>query len=367
MSIHFLSGKPGGGKSLYAVRLCLDELLYGSRCIVTNLPLKLDELNSYLQVQFPDKSINLFERIILLDDATETGRFWTVRPGRPVISVLSKVEWERGGKPDYGAVHDGGVFYVIDEVHNFFNARAWMETGRDVLFYLSQHRKLGDTLIAVTQHVGNVDKQFRSLTQDYTYLRNLTKERMGLFRLPARFIRKTYLQPATDTATAMESGSFSLDVSGLARCYDTAAGVSIHGKAADRGERHKGLHWAWAVVGVPVAILLFLHFVPKVIGKVTEPPRLSPVVVPGVARVSPSPSSQPLPVKASPPVSAGPSVPVSASVPATNAIKVTGRVFTGRAWHVLLSDGRTVKLGDGHLTVIGDDFAVVDGTRYVWR
>ena len=53
MSIHFISGKPGGGKTLYSVRLILDELVNGSRPIVTNVSLNLGRLNEYLQRAHP--------------------------------------------------------------------------------------------------------------------------------------------------------------------------------------------------------------------------------------------------------------------------------------------------------------------------
>lgn len=253
MSVHFISGKPGGGKSLYSVRLIVDELVKGHRVIVTNVPIKPAELNAYLQKNYPDRVVDLFKRLRLLDDE-ETGHFWTFRgEGSTGPRVVSPEEWKAGIKPDYSGVKDDGVLYVIDEVHNFFNARAWMETGKDVLFYLSQHRKLGDTVLAITQSIGNVDKQFRSVTQDYTYLRNLCKERYGYFKLPSVFLRQTYLSPATDTSHPMESGTFKLDVSGLAACYDTAKGVGIHGRVGDVGERRGGLPW-W--VGVGMVILL---------------------------------------------------------------------------------------------------------------
>jgi len=211
MSIHAISGKPGGGKSMYAVRMMLDELVHGSRPIITNVALNLGRLNEYLQKEYPLKNIDIFARVRLMDDDM-TGKFWTYRPkGRDEwvrIPTLSKEEWSSGKKPQYAGIEDAGVMYVIDECHNFFNSRAWTETGRDVLFYLSQHRKLGDTVVWITQAVMNVDKQFRSVTQDYTYLRNLTKEKMGLFRLPAMFVRKTYGSPATDIVQPMETGTF---------------------------------------------------------------------------------------------------------------------------------------------------------------
>lgn len=331
MSIHFISGKPRGGKTLYSVKLIVDELVHGRRPVVTNVPLDLGRLNEYLQEKYPKACVNIHERVLMLSDE-DAGKFWTVRPGFRA-EVLSAQDWDSGRFPDFAGRKDEGVMYVIDEIHNFFNARLWAKTGRDVLFYLSQHGKLGDTLICITQHVGNVDKQFRSVTQDYTYLRNLTKERMGLFRLPAVFVRKSYLQPATDTSVPCESGTFRLDVSGLASCYDTAQGVGIHGRAADKGEKRSGIPWYVFVIVVPVLI----------IGVVVYGPRMA------VAAISPSAVA----VAANPVASfksnvvavAGASVvPVVSVAPvaSTNALRVTGGVSWGSWCQLSLSDGRVL-------------------------
>src|SRR5882672_5024137 len=126
MAIHAISGKPGGGKSMYSVRLILDELLYGSRVIITNVPLSIPALNEYFQRQYPEKNIDLHFRIRFLDEDT-TGKFWTLRPkaegyGWVKIPELTKQDWQEGKKPSYGMVEDRGVMYVIDECHNFFNA-----------------------------------------------------------------------------------------------------------------------------------------------------------------------------------------------------------------------------------------------------
>ena len=165
-------------------------------------------------------------------------------------------------------MNDAGVFFVLDEVHIAFNSRAWAETGAEVLYYLSQHRKLGDDVICVTQSVANVDKQFRSVAQDFTYIRNLGKEMHGKFRLPARFVRKTYSQPPTGSTAVepMDIGFFSLDINGIARCYDTAKGVGIHGRSgADTRQRPKGIHWAWFIVGLPMLLFLFIRYAPSAV------------------------------------------------------------------------------------------------------
>jgi len=360
MSIHFISGKPRGGKSLYAVKLVVDELLYGSRCVITNLALRPGDLNAYLQVQHPDRSINLFDRLIILTD-DETGVFWTVRPHGVRVPLLAEADWRAGRRPDYSAVKDAGVFYAIDEVHNFFNSRKWMETGRDVLFYLSQHGKLGDTVICITQHVANVDKQFRSVTQDYTYLRNMCKERMGLFKLPALFMRKTYLQPATDTSAPMETGSFRLDVSGLASCYDTAKGVGIHGRSADKSERAKGLHWMWFVIGVPLLIWLGLRYVPRGVAAVITPKgpiaAITAPAVPGLSPAVPATNAAPSGL----PVPAPGGLASSVHSVSTNELSVTGVATMGSVIYVTLSDGRILNSARGDIVSLSSDGVRIRG------
>jgi len=136
MAIHFISGKPRGGKSLYAVKLCIEELVFGERVVITNLSFKLPELNAYLQQKYPAKSIDLHERLRVLTDE-ETNKFWLIRPGNPVITLLTDAQWKAGLKPDYSQVTDKGVLYAIDEIHNFFNARAWIfkvKKGQLVIF-----------------------------------------------------------------------------------------------------------------------------------------------------------------------------------------------------------------------------------------
>jgi hypothetical protein len=210
---------------------------------------------------------DICSRITLISDE-DLPTFFTKRPGIKIDSI-SNEDWRMGKRPDYTVVKDHGVFFVLDEVHIAFNARAWALTGAEVLYYLSQHRKLGDDVICITQSVANVDKQFRSVAQDFTYIRNLGKESFGHFRLPMRFIRKTYAQPPSgDKSEPMEMGSFALDVNGLASCYDTAKGVGIHGRAgADTKHRKKGIHWLWFVIGLPVLLFGGMHYIPPLIAK----------------------------------------------------------------------------------------------------
>jgi len=341
MSIHFISGKPGGGKTLYSVRLIVDEILHGHRTIITNVPIKLGHLNEYLQKEFDHGGGA--ERVWQLDDE-QTKLFWTFRPGGVRIPYLKKEEWQAGKTPDYKDVKDEGVMYVIDEVHNFFGARQWAETGRDVLFYLSQHRKLGDTVICITQAIGNVDKQFRSVTQDFTFVRNLSKERYGLFRLPACFIRKTFSSPPTDTSQPMESGTFTLDVSGLARCYDSAAGVGIHGRLADTKEQKKGMHWSVALGALAAIVLILFLGVPHAVGALFH---TRGVARPGVKQIGPvGVMTNLVPVAGGISNGYAPHVWMQTNNASTNVVTVSGMAYLGGRCIFTLSDGQVIGSND---------------------
>jgi len=355
MSIHFISGKPGGGKTLYSVKLIVEELVHGTRMIVTNVPLRLGVLNEYLQREYPNHQCNLVERVFKMTDE-ETAVFWTVRPycAEP-IRVLNKGEWMKGEKPSYAGVRDKGIFYAIDEVHNFFNSRAWMETGRDVLYYLSQHRKLGDTVICITQAVENVDKQFRSVTQDFTYLRNLSKETFGKFKMPSIFVRKTFGSPPTEHSQPMETGTFRLDVTGLASCYDTAQGVGIHGRNADIGAKKKGIPIWVLLCGIPAIVIAIYVSVPKLGAMFFAPnkaalqvsaPSINPVTIVSATRSNVQQQLNPQTNYVNTVQSPMSSVP-SNSVPTPPEVLCVGIERLTGPWRAFLSDGTSYRAGEG--------------------
>lgn len=366
MSIHFISGKPGGGKSLYSVRLIVEELLAGHRVVITNVPLKLDALHAYVQQQAGDRVVDVIGRVWILDD-DQTKEFWTYRPNGVRISRLSQSRWQAGEVPSYKAVNDSGVMYVIDEVHNFFGSRQWAETGRDVLFYLSQHRKLGDTVVCITQAVGNVDKQFRSVTQDFTYIRNLSKERIGAFRLPGIFLRSTYPSPPTETAVPMERGRFTLDVSGIAGCYDSAAGVGIHGRMADMGERKKGLPWWAFFVALTLVVWLIASYAPSAIASFFRTDYEKKGGVVSSSRVvSASSVPQLVDQAAAPPAL---SAVVSRGPETSTNVFITGMSRIGvELVHIALSNGKVIKFPqDRGVTDISTRHIVYRGVRYEFQ
>ena len=368
MSIHFISGKPGGGKSLFALRMVVRELVDTQRNVVTNLPIVWGELNAYLQAKYPDKSIDLFARLRLLKE-DEVPSFFRCRGSKPGAGypdlMLSDAP---GGGTDYAPAFDHpACLYVIDELHMYFNSRAWRETGKEVLSYLSQHRKLGDDVICVTQSIGNVDKQFRSVAQDFTYLRNHRKEKLGIFRSFPFFTFSTYMQPATgQNDQAAETGTFRLDVSGMCKCYNTAAGVGIVGKAADSGERAKGLSVLWVVVAF-IAVAVALFYGPDLaMAAVFGGSAKAPVKAKEAAAGNPAPLVfQTVPAKPGAAVGV-PVVPVARAPVVENPVYLSGVVKLASGCRIYLTTGEVLTERSPGLELVSDELVIYRGQVIRW-
>ncbi|CAK0753056.1 zona occludens toxin [Gammaproteobacteria bacterium] len=371
MSLHFISGKPGGGKSYYAVKLLVDELRLSKRDIATNLPLNLGNLAEHLHSKYGQTfDMNTRLRMLTQEEAAE---FWLHPCNGVDLTERTKVQVREKSvsQVDYSKRPPTGTVFFIDEVHIYFNARGWQNTGEDCIFYISQHRKLGDDIIAITQHVGNVDKQFRTMTQDYTYLRNLNKERMGIFRSFPVVMRSTYAEPYTGQQKAQETGAFRLDVTGLCTCYETNAGVGVHSRSdGDKTERRRGIPIVWMIAGI-VLIGIFAMFVPHLMGKgVTTlfspgKPKVEPKIeskgYDGVTAPRPAPvmESRPAPLVAVPQVSTNTPPPPSPIVAAT---------VLGGAWNVWLANGSRYTQGaDDGMTALSKRGAQIDGILHPWK
>lgn len=285
MPLHVILGKPGSGKSRHSTGLTVEQLIETRRYIVGNVPWKLARLNEYVQEKYPNENLQVATRVRLLDEL-ELRWFWKFRtpddkfpdelrkeldevaeliPDDPRrIAVFKKADaWSRTPTfSDQGA----GVAYFLDECHIAFNARDWAQLGRACIHYLSQHRKLGDVVYAITQSAGNLDKQFRSIAEDFTVLRNERTAQYGPFRGRDRFTWKSYYTEPTSNSVPYKDGAFALDEKGLGSCYDTAAGIGVNGSKADKGRRAKGLSIWWVL---PVAIVAALSCVaiPFLLGK----------------------------------------------------------------------------------------------------
>ena len=68
MAIHIINGKPGGGKSLFGMHLLVKELVETNRNIITNLAVRLPELNEYVQKTHPKEDFHVPQRLRILTD-----------------------------------------------------------------------------------------------------------------------------------------------------------------------------------------------------------------------------------------------------------------------------------------------------------
>lgn len=341
----------------------VDELIHGTRPVVTNLPIRLDRLNEHLQQQ--GHSVDVIRRVRLID-SEQIREWWRYRGRAPTddgtigewVTLPEPVPKERrdnhdgvAGSTDF-RTSPGPVLYCIDEIHTAFNARSWMDTGLAATWYLSQHRKLGDDVLMISQTPAQVDKQLRSLSQEWIHATNLGKLKYWQwFTLPRRILYRTYGNLPGPGEPIMYTGLLRIPSPGLADCYDTAQGNSIAGvSGADTRDRARGVP---LLVGLPLAILVIIGAfmaVPRLIhggvrmvadqGRGYAPPL--PSLAPEAPSAAPAPASTAaVQVVTSP----GPLPAVTPAALPYESTTVTGWYLIGRRLVVCLSDGSTLQSG----------------------
>jgi len=354
MSIHFITGNPGGGKGLLSVQKICDELVNDERPIITNLPVRIEPwvrvwrrfgktnfkpeigFRQYLLQKY-GKDFGIRERLFFIDDQVVPEFFlWRRGPDGKLFCLESKSV--NGIVEEYDtteAVKNGGVCYVTDEAWRFWNSRKWQKTGTGLQFYSAQHRHLGDTWFIVTQKTAQCDKALHRVAQDFSVVTNQGKLPLGMFNRPDVFTVSVYDEAPTGAKLEpIKRSVFRLDKKGLGSCYDTSAGTGIGGgSGADLNERKSGLPW-WGIL-----ILLFLFCLaawklPLVFGRLitsplrgNSPPVQAGLSVPGAMGPVVGPVVGPEPA---------PSVPEVAPEP----VYVTGSCLLGGRLSVFLSDGR---------------------------
>lgn len=257
--ITFICGKPGGGKSLTALRemaIALDDP--NGPFIVTNLSLRLDSIMERWGIE------TALSRIRVLDDS-EIGEFYLCRRGEQgdfdiPLHVPAGLGYE---VPDLGSeqldsVVQRGTLYIIDEVHVHFHARQWQRVGMATQFWATQHRKINDRVLLLTQKIEQVEKQLRNLGQEYWLCENLQKK-AG----PVKWVKHSskikvhrYLSPNPQAEKQADSFEFPMDAA-LFELYDTSGGVGVRArgiKEKDGGK--KGINVKLFLVLALVAIVL---------------------------------------------------------------------------------------------------------------
>jgi len=398
--INIILGKPGSGKSLYCTKAIIRALRDTKKNIVTNVPLRLEVLNEYLQRKYPSEDLQVPQRVRLMTDE-ELGEFWKIRG--PVAFTeefpddLPPFKFEHNPLADAGvnaamfqmaqqeyaralkkrddaqlewfknlgdSKGNRGVIYFLDECHIKFNARDWASIGRGALHYLSQHRKLSDDVYPVTQSAGNLDKQFRSVAESFTVLRNEYTAQYGIFKGRGRFSWKSYHKEPDSGSQPFLWGSFQFD--GEEKCYDTARGIGIQGiAAADIGRRAKGIPVVFMIPAIVIGLLacMFLPYwgFKRAMGKSTTPA----AAVADAKEVQAQPPEQ---KKAQAPlIKATEEMDIPRKEDERESPKPVGYGYGGAGAFVILSDGTTVfaddvdDKGKRRLTAVDKRYVKLDG------
>jgi len=168
--INLVTGAPGSGKSYYAVRVICEAVMAG-KPVATNIDLNPG-----------------WERRIASQNPLN--RLWPPRRRR-VEERLRRLVFVSADLDELFAVRvpgtkEGRWVLVLDECHNWMNARTWNadETGkRDqasaiaarlrVVRFFTQHRKVGADVYAITQDAANIDRQVRTLFEHHIKLKAL--------------------------------------------------------------------------------------------------------------------------------------------------------------------------------------------------
>jgi len=257
--ITYICGKPGGGKSISAIREMVAEMENPSgRFIVTNLPLVLSEWWERFGIEACEK------RIRILGDE-EISQFYLARIGTqgsfdlPIVS-LTGLSYE---VPDlsFSALDtscERGILYVIDEVHIHFHARQWQRVGMATQFWATQHRKVNDRVLLLTQKIEQVEKQVRNLGQEYWLCSNLSTQKAALSWV-SHSRRVKVLKFLNATGTDKQPDGFEFDPKPFFGLYDTSGGVGVQGRGhGETDGKKRGINIR---IVIPAAILLLAGLV----------------------------------------------------------------------------------------------------------
>lgn len=241
-AIFGLTGKPGAGKSYFATRLILAEIKEQNRPIVSNVPINQKALREYVKKDF---------YYYPLDTYSDNKAFFTNRGyyNIEVENLGSNVDFKPLLKED-----DEGVLFIIDEAQLYFNARNWKHMPQATMSYISTIRHVGDSLIWMCQKYSDIDSQIRGKTQAFHVLRNLSKEKIGMFKRGTGFRCYQYLEEnhisahGGDIQRASQDFTYPFDLK-VAECYSTSLFNKDHDKKYKvRAIPLKYLIWAICLV-----------------------------------------------------------------------------------------------------------------------
>lgn len=380
-----ITGLPGGGKSLVGTHYFHKQLIGTKRRIVTNLPVYLGRTWEYLHARY-GAEVDM-SRVTMISKE-EAATFYLHRGGGIVAPLPLSRKKGGDGAIDYAnsvrrveaasgefreervnALLEEGVLYIIDEAHVCLETQRWEDNADAGLFYLSQHRKLGDDVVIITQHYAQVHKSILRLVSEFWRVTNFGARVPFGVRLPDLFIVDVFTRPPSMLGTIIDTRRLRLDPEGLCSTYNTAAGVGLVGTLADTTKPKRGIPWQLAIV-LCVAGVLGLYgalvagvnlWKNRTLSKrddkrLTVPAPVKPTNAPPVM-----PPALPLPPVPALHTNAAQIRSVSFEPP-PQVPKLKWMVRRADAVSLGLTNGESFTVGDGRLVVVGQ-VAIIDGSR----
>jgi len=370
MATRFIFGKKGSGKSYLAARWLAEELKGGSRDVVTNLAVDLKALATYIELHCPGLRGDEWKRVRILE-TSQLKEWYRYRGGNVDLDPIREGDAAEWGLLDWSKCHGRpSVLYIIDEAHIPFGAREFAKTGKAVLSFLSQSRKLGDEVVLVSQRPEQVDKQMRGQVDEWTHAVNFANlSLLSMFRLPKRIVWTSYasLPAGNRKEPAQARGIIKVDPKGIGSIYDTNAGVGIKG-SGEPPKKSRKLSLLWLL---PIPVLAWAGCRSGVAAIQAGASRLIPgsntsTNLPPVPTNAPTAASRLASLVGITPQGTAPTATASVALPSAppgpELVCVAWWAIGGNA-KAILSDGTEWTPWDG-LQKVGPSRVRIDGTNY---
>jgi hypothetical protein len=165
--ITILTGAPGHGKSYTSVKM-IDEFVHKGKPVVTNVPLRSDFA---LQMALHHTPLGRIRKGAV---ARRQARIAELVHVTEDLDDILRVRFAGEG--------EGRAAVVIDEAHRIMNVRGSTRAASPegirrklIIAWISAHRHYGCDVVLITQDLGNLDRQARTLLEFHSEVRNFRR------------------------------------------------------------------------------------------------------------------------------------------------------------------------------------------------